>query len=265
MINFATIGNVTLHYADEGQTDRLALVFANSLGTDLRIWDKVIPHFTEKFRVVRYDKRGHGLSDCPPAPYTIHDHSHDLIGLLEHLSISEAILVGISVGGMIVMNTAIHQPERVKAMVLCDTAAKIGNDEMWNERINSLRAKGMAYLGDAILARWFVPSFQVDNPSAYSGYRNLLTRMPVEGYTGTCEALRDADLREQTAMLTMKTLALCGEQDASTPPDLVRGLADALPSARFEVIPDAGHLPCIEQADLMAKLMMEFFKENAYV
>lgn len=251
-MNFVTINNITLHYTLAGASDGFPLVFINSLGTDLRIWDKVGSRFASRYRVIRYDKRGHGLSDCPPAPYSIRDHATDLLGLLDHLAVIKAILVGISVGGMIALDFAATWPERVQSLVLSDTAVKIGTAELWNERITTLRQHGMAFLSETILSRWFAPSFAEHAPAAYRGYANMLTRMPVTGYTGTCEAIRDADLAEAAQTITVPTLVLCGTEDLATPPQLVQGLCRFIPQAMYKEIPNAAHLPCIEQPDVMS-------------
>ncbi len=257
-MKFITVDSITLHYSCAGAPEGTPLVFINSLGTDLRIWDGVAPHFYERYRVIRYDKRGHGLSDCPPAPYSIRDHATDLAGLLYRLEVKQAVLVGISVGGMIAQDFAAAWPERVQSLVLCDTAAKIGTGVLWNERIDHLLKHGMASLSEAILARWFTEAFAQEEPSAYRGYANMLTRMPVEGYTGTCAAIRDADLTETTQTITAPTLVLCGGEDVATPPDLVSSLCELLPQAQFRQISNAAHLPCIEQPDTMADYIAQF-------
>lgn len=263
-MDFVTVAGITLHYAREGVSDGIPLVFINSLGTDLRLWDGVVPYFTNRFTLIRYDKRGHGLSDCPPAPYSITDHAGDLAGLLDRLEVQKTILIGISVGGMIAQDFAATRPERVEALVLCDTRSKIGTAADWNERIDTLRQHGMDHLADAILARWFVPSFAEQSPEAYRGYYNMLTRTPVEGYTGTCEAIRDADLTEATGKIRVPSLVLCGSQDISTPPDLVRQLADQLVNGRFEIIEAAAHLSCVEQPAAFAGRIDRFLKDNSY-
>jgi 3-oxoadipate enol-lactonase len=257
-MNF-TIGNgLTTHYTLEGTGEGIPLVFINALGTDLRIWDGVRPHLTDRHPVLRFDKRGHGLSDCPPAPYSIHDFSADLLGLLDQLEISQAIIAGISVGGMIALDFAASWPERVYSMILCDTAPVIGTANLWNDRIDKLREQGMQSMAEAILARWFAPTYKENSPAAYQGYYNMLTRMPVEGYTGTCEAIRDADLTEAARKITANTLVLCGAEDISTPPDLVRGLVELMPNAEFREIPGAGHSTCIEQPDAVAEQIKRF-------
>ena len=234
------------------------MVCINALGTDLRIWDGVVPRFTDRHPVLRFDKRGHGLSDCPPTPYSIHDFSSDIFELLDFLDMPKVIFVGISVGGMIALDFAASWPERVHSMVLCDTAPIIGTADLWNDRIKKLRENGMHSMAEAILARWFAPKFKEKSPAAYQGYYNMLTRMPLEGYTGTCEALRDADLTEASRTIETHTLILCGAEDISTPPDLVRELAELMPDAEFHLIPGAGHSTCIEQPALVAEQIERF-------
>src|SRR5215212_4826391 len=140
---FARVNGAVLHHQVLGPSEGRVLVFINSLGSDLRIWQEVAPAFTERFRVVLYDKRGHGLSDAPPAPYTIDDHTEDLLSLLDHLGIEKASLVGLSVGGMIAQRTAVRSPGRVQSITLCCTAAKIGTPELWAERIGAVETRGI--------------------------------------------------------------------------------------------------------------------------
>lgn len=257
-MNFATISGVTIHYKEEGIPDSPPLVFINSLGTDLRIWDGVVSRLDGRFRIIRYDKRGHGLSDCPAAPYVIRDFSADLRGLLDHLDIEKAVVVGISVGGMVAIDFTAEWPDRVSSLVLCDTGAKIGSAELWQERADTLRRHGMAYLSDAILSRWFAPVYIEENPAVYRGYSNMLTRMPVEGYAGTCEALRDGNLISAAKTIAARTLVLCGAEDLATPPEFVRGLCDLIPQAKYREISGAAHLPCVEQPEKTAALIAEF-------
>jgi 3-oxoadipate enol-lactonase len=189
------------------------------------------------------------------------DHADDLAGLLEHLQVKEAVLIGISVGGQIALAYAARQPQRTRALVLSDTAGKIGTAEYWNERINQVQQNGLAHLADAILSRWFAPDFAVQRPADYRGYGNMLTRTPAAGYAATCAAIRDADLRPLAATISAKTLVLCGAEDLATPPDVVRGLAETLPGGRFALIEKAAHLPCVEQPEAMAAHIDQFLAE----
>ncbi len=257
-MKFATCNGVTLRYTSVGQ-GITPIVFLNSLGTNLHIWDAVAARFAHT-QTVQYDKRGHGLSDAPPAPYTIRDHSSDLRALLDYLQIDRAILVGVSVGGMIALDFAAQFTQRVDALVLCDTAGKIGDAAGWNTRIAALEADGLDGMGDAILERWLAP---VASEEMRKIGRNMLTRTPLQGYIGTCAAIRDADLRPALAQLTMPALVLCGSDDSATPPELVRTLADALPNAQFQLIDNAGHLPGWEQPDATAAAIKAFLTDRS--
>lgn len=264
-LRFISAGDIVLHYAVDGPADAPALVFANSLGTDLRIWNAVAARFSAKIRIIRYDKRGHGLSGTTPAPYRLDDHVDDLAALLDALGIGAAIVCGISVGGMIAQALAVRQPERVRGLVLCDTAAKIGMPDMWNARIEAIRRGGIEVLADPIMERWLSPAFRANYPEATAGWRNMLVRTPVEGYNGTCAAIRDADLTEGSRTIRVPTLAVCGSEDGATPPDLVRATAEFIPGARFELIDGAGHLPCIEDPARVAELIEGFLEEQDFV
>jgi 3-oxoadipate enol-lactonase len=230
-------------------------VFANSLGTDFRIWDDVVPALAREFRIVRYDKRGHGLSDTPPGPYRLDDLVGDLAGLTQQLGFARFALAGVSVGGLIAQGFALAHGERLTSLILCDTAARIGNHASWSERIDLVRANGLAAVGDRLLELWFAPDFRKLRPSDYAGWRNMLERTLLEGYAATCAALRDADLTEEVASITVRALLVCGAEDSSTPVDLMRDTAARIAGSHFEVIAGAGHLPSIEAPEALARLI----------
>jgi len=255
---------VNLNTAVSGSADAPALVFSNSLGTDFRTWDEVLPLLPAGLRTVRYDKRGHGLSDCPPGPWTIADHVSDLAGLLDSLGVKNAVICGLSVGGLIAQGLAASRPDLVKALILCDTGAKIGDDSTWNPRIDAVRSTGIASIADPILERWFSAEYRASSPEMPI-WRNMLVRTPAEGYALTCAAIRDADCRESTAALRLPCLAMAGDEDGATPPDLVRETAALIPGSRFELIDGAGHLPCIEKPAVVAGLINDFLKEIGHV
>ena len=262
---FATLGGTTLHYRLAGPPAGPALVLANSLGTDARIWDDVIAALSDTYRILSYDKRGHGLSDAPPGPYKIDDHIHDLLGLADHVGFGDFALCGVSIGGLIAQGVALRAPHRLSGLILCDTAPKVGTPEMWNTRIEAVANAGVASISEAILARWFAPSFMTTHSAQYAGWKNLLERTPAHGYAATCASLRDADLTAQIHAITLPTLVVVGEVDGSTPPDLVRAMADLLPDARFKVIPGAGHIPSIEAPDALIALMRSYLAEIGHV
>lgn len=261
---FVRVNDVVLHYEDGGVATGPALVFSNSLGTDFRIWDEVVAYLDGHYRIIRYDKRGHGLSEATLPPYKLADHVNDLSALLNHLGIQSAAVVGLSVGGMIAQALAALHPDLVRALVLCDTAHKIGTAEFWNGRIEAVKAKGIAAIADGVLERWFTPAYRRPENPDFTGYKAMLTRCNVDGYVGTCATVRDADLTESTRALKAPTLCLAGDQDGSTPPDLVRSMAELIEGAQFEVIKDAGHIPCVEQPETTARLIEEFLKDVKY-
>jgi 3-oxoadipate enol-lactonase len=262
---FKRVNGIVLHHEVLGPREAPVLVFANSLGSDLRIWDGVAPAFADRFRVVLYDKRGHGLSDAPSGPYTLDDHLRDLLGLLDHLSVADASVVGLSVGGMIAQRMAAQAPDRVRALVLCCTAARIGTPETWAERIASVERAGVESVVPGVLERWFTPAYRRDRSEACAGWANMLARTPVQGYAGTCAAIRDADLTGDARAIAAPTLCIAGDQDGSTPPDLVRGTAERIPGARFALIAGAGHIPCIEQPEALTGLIAHHLGEARIV
>ena len=245
---------VLTHVRDEGPRYAPALVFSNSLGTDLRVWDRLIPHLPRDLRLVRYDTRGHGLSGMPPAPWTIEDAADDLAALLDALGVTGAAICGLSVGGLIAQSLVARRPDLVSALVLMDTAAKIGSDDLWNSRIEAVQSNGIAAIADGILERWFSRGFRESDPSL-GLWRAMLERTPAEGYARLSAAIRDADLTAAAPGIRVPTLALAGEEDGATPPDLVRGTAELIPGARFEPIAGAGHLPSVERPEAVAPLI----------
>lgn len=251
---------VALNVLDEGPRDGRVLMFSNSLGTDMRVWDFLLPHLPEGLRIVRYDKRGHGLSDCPPAPYEMATLVSDAECVAEALGLSEVTFVGLSIGGLIGQGLAAKRPDLLKALVLMDTSAKIGTAEIWSERLAALDSVGLEGMADAIMERWFCAPFR--NSDAVHIWRNMVTRTPKDGYGGCSAAIMGADMRESTAKLTLPVLAVVGDQDNATPPETLKATA-ALCGAAFELIPDAGHLPCVEQPEATAALLNAFLERTA--
>ena len=260
-MGFVNANGIVLHHALDGDEAAPALVFSNSLGTDFRIWDRVAARLGDRVRLIRYDSRGHGLSQCPCGPYAIEDNVADLAALLDHLDVSGAVVVGLSVGGMIAQGLSAARPELVQGLVLCDTAHRIGPPQMWNERMAAIRQGGIEALAKPILERWFSQTFRRARPEELAGWRAMLTRTPLEGYLGTCAAIRDGDLSAAARAISVPCLCAVGSEDGATPPDLVRSLASLIPGARFELVQGVGHLPCIEAPDLLAHMIIDFMAE----
>ena len=264
-MDFATLNGVTLAYRLDGPETGTPLVLANSLGTDARIWDGVIARLAGRYRILSYDKRGHGLSDAPSGPYSLDDLVSDLGALTDHVGMPRFALCGVSVGGMIGQLFAARHGNRLDALVLCNTAAKIGDAVLWNTRIDTVGRVGMVAISEAILDRWFSPDFRSLHPSEYLGYRNMLERCSPAGYAATCAAIRDGGLRDRLGSIATPTLLIAGEHDGSTPPALVRDTAALIQNARFEVIERCGHIPSIEQPDRLAMLIDGHIEEARHV
>jgi len=261
-MQFASINGVTLHYqVVAAPEDKPTIVFSNSLGTDFRIWRDVIVRLIGDCSIVLYDKRGHGLSDLGEAPYSLDDHVSDLAGLLDHLGVSDAVICGLSVGGLIAQGLVHERPDLVKALILCDTAAKIGDDAMWSERISNITRDGLAPHVDDILKKWFSPTFHTERADDLEGYKNMLGRVPLDGYLGTCAALRDADLRSAALEIKVPSICIVGDQDGSTPPDLVMSTAKLIPECRYEVIKSCAHIPCVEQPEVLVEIIKAFLAD----
>lgn len=246
---FAKPDDVVLHYHWQTGDGTRPVVFLNSLGTDFRIWNGVVQALGP-VPMLMIDKRGHGLSDA--GPIDIETLADDAAALMDMLGLRGALVCGVSVGGMIAQSLASRRPDLVAGLLLSNTGARIGEGAFWNKRIADVRTKGLEAMSDSILERWFAPQFRHAHPQALSGYRNMLMRTPANGYAAVCAAIRNADLSDQTAQLRVPTLCVGGTDDQSTPPDLVRHLANLIPDAMCEILPGVGHLPCIEMPKQIA-------------
>lgn len=256
----------SIHIAEEGAPGGAALLFINSLGADFRIWSEVVARLPASVRAIRYDKRGHGLSDCPPrGSWGMGDHVADAAAVLEALGAGEALVVGLSIGGQIAQGLAAERPDLVRALALCGTGAKIGAPGMWDERIRAVEAQGIEPLADATMERWFTRRYRKEQAGELRLWRNMLTRTSLDGYLGSGAAIRDTDLYDSTARLRLPAIALCGDEDGSTPPDLVRETAALIPGSEFHMVRGAGHLLCIEQPEQVADLLTAFMRRIGHV
>lgn len=262
-MRIANLGDIRLHYRIDGNPNGRPVVFANSLGTDLRLWDQVLPLLPQNLKYIRYDKRGHGLSECPTGAYSMGTLVRDVERLMDHLEVKDAMFVGLSIGGMIAQGLAVKRLDLVRAMVLSNTGAKIGTPEMWDQRIAAVKEGGIEALADSIMLRWFSGPFR--ETEAFHAWRNMLVRQPKDGYTGCSAAISGTDFYSTTATLRLPTLGIAGTEDGSTPPDLVKETVDLVPGSQFHLIRKAGHLPCVEKPEEYAETLIKFFEETGHV
>ena len=259
-MSFVKSNGHIIHYNYlDSKRDRTFL-FINSLGTDFRIWDDVAAILRQHGNILLYDKRGHGLSDEVQNTSSLNEFADDAIALLDSLSVKKCIPVGVSVGGMIALLLADRIPERIVKLIFCDTRHKIGTTESWNDRIASVKEKGIAAISDSILQRWFSEKFKTEQAEKYEGYKNMLERSPVLGYIKACEAIRDADLTEIARKIRISSMCAVGSEDKSTPPGDVKDLADLIEGAGYKVIEGSGHIPCVDNPDVLSKMIIDFLK-----
>lgn len=259
----ARVNGVDLHYVNQGPQDGPALVFCNSLGTDLRVWEPLLPHLPAGLRILRYDKRGHGLSEMPPGSYSIEDLADDAAALIRDRGLSRVVFVGLSIGGLIGQSLAMRHRDLLAGLVISNSAAKIGEAQMWRDRIAAIRANGLSSIAAATMERWFSLAFR--NSGRVAPWQRMLERQPLEGYAACCEAIAAADLRTDAARLDLPVQLIAGTQDGATPPEVVQATADLIAGARFDLIEDAGHIPSVETPDRHAAIISRFLQEIGHV
>jgi 3-oxoadipate enol-lactonase len=236
------MSTVELGHTFDGPDEAPVLVLGSSLGTTGAMWDVTVPALAERFRVLRYDTRGHGGSPVPDGPYAMEELGTDVLALLDRLGLERVSFCGLSIGGMIGMWAASEAPERFERLVLCCTVPHFPPADLWNERADTVRAEGMSPMVEPALDRWLPRDVREARPDAEEHLRGLIASTPPEGYAGCCEAIRDMDLRERLSSIRAPTLVLAGSDDPSTPAEKVRPIADAVPDARYVELEGAAHI-----------------------
>ncbi|MCK8465369.1 3-oxoadipate enol-lactonase [Aliiroseovarius sp. S1339] len=247
-----------LHVVESGPPDGPAVVFAHALGSDLTMWDAIVPLLPSGLRLIRLDMRGHGQSPCPDGPYPMGDLVVDAARSLDRLDVCDCVFVGLSIGGIIAQGLAAERLDLVRGLVIANTAAKIGTPAIWADRIAAVRKDGIESVVEANMERWFSHATRRDHPEIVNAARARLLATPLAGYVGCMEAIADTDLYESTARLRLPTLAIAGSEDGSAPADLVRETAALIPGSRFHLIRGTGHMPPVEKPDEFARILTEF-------
>jgi 3-oxoadipate enol-lactonase len=255
------ISGARFRYQLDGAGGAPVVVFSNSLGTNLALWDAQASALTEKFRVLRYDSRGHGQSDVTPGPYTIAGLGRDVTGLLDALQIPAAHYCGLSVGGLIGQWLGVNAPKRFKSLTLCNTAARIGTTDAWNARMAAVREGGMTAIANGVISRWFTQDFVKQAPAQVEATRQMLLHTSPQGYVATCAAIRDEDLREAIAGIHTPTLVISGAHDATTTPADGRSVAEKIPGARYLEL-NAAHLSNMEAAAPFTAALLQFLEQQ---
>ena len=239
---------VELHAVVGGPPDAPVVLLAGSLGSTLEMWDPQVAALTSRFRVVRYDARGHGRSPVPDGPYEIDDLVDDAVALLDRLEVGRAHFVGLSLGAMTGLRLAAREPHRVDRLAVLCTSAKFPSPQAWAERAAAVRAGGTSAVADAVVERWFTDRLRVSEPALVQRHRDMIAGTPSEGYAGCCGAIERMDLRDDLPLIAAAALVVAGADDPATPPDHLATIADGIPGARLLVLPQAAHLANVEQA-----------------
>ena len=240
-----------------GPPDGPPVVLIHALGTTLHLWDEVAAALSTN-RVLRFDLRGHGKSDVPPAPYAMGALIRDTENLMGHFGMRDAVVIGVSLGGLIAQGLATKRLDLVRAMVLTNTAAKIGNPALWTARRAEVASQGLAAYVPGAMERILGRKWR-DHPQM-PRLREMLMATDPQGWTGCAAAIAGSDFYTTTAALTLPALVIAGANDGTTPPDLVRETADLMPGCRFELIRGAGHLPMVDQPAAFIAVVREFLR-----
>ena len=259
-MSIATRDGLRLHYELQGPAGAPALVMSNSLGTSLSMWDPQMPALLERFRVLRYDTRGHGASAVPDAPFGMAELGADVLAVMDHAGVERAHFCGLSMGGMTGIWLARHHPGRFGRFVLANTAALIGPASGWNTRIERVRAEGMAAIAEGVLARWFTPAALAGDPARMAPVLSMLASTDADGYVANCAAVRDADLRGLLPGIDARVLVIAGVQDAATTPEQGRELAEGIANADYLAL-NAAHLSNWESPAEFSDAVINFVSE----
>lgn len=245
----------------EGPPDAPVVTLTHPLGVTLALWDDHVAALTKRYRVLRYDVRGHGASEIPFGPYTLEQMAGDLVDLLDSLGIMETHFVGVSMGGLIGMTAAVTHPSRIESLVLCDTTACYGPGvrPMWEDRIRVAESEGMtAALVDRTMAIWFTEAFRASQPDAVGRIAAMLRKSDPRGYAAAIRAIGFVDLTERIGAIRCPTLVVVGEQDPGTPPAMARVIHGSIVGSELLVIPGAMHCAVVEDARRFLPALLEF-------
>jgi 3-oxoadipate enol-lactonase len=256
---FAKLPDAQIHYEWRGDEGLPVVLFCNSLGTNLRMWDAQVEAFSKNFRLLRYDSRGNGQSSITPGPYTIEQLSRDVIQLMDALKLDRVYFCGLSMGGSTGMFLGASMPERFHKMALCNTSPKFGTPQTWGTRIQAVQTGGMKAVAGGVIERWLTPRFRASHPDETQTVLAMLEMADPSGYIANCEAVRDADMRPILGNIRVPCLVVAGTNDQSATPADGRLLAETIPGAQYVELSSA-HLSNIEARDEFNRCILQFFR-----
>lgn len=258
----ASSNGIAINYVVEGQGPWV--VMSHSLACNVSMWDEQATLLAKKFRVLRFDTRGHGATDAPAGAYTLDQLAGDLLGLLDALEIREAHYVGLSMGGMIGMTFALRHPGRLASLVLCDTSSRVPPEAgpVWEGRIKAAREQGMEPLVEPTLQRWFTEPFYKSNKPLMQRVGAMIRATPVDGYIGCCHAIPKIDLTDKLGAIRVPVQVIVGDQDVGTPVAMSEAIRAAIPGSELVVIPSASHLSNLEQPQAFNRALSDFLAKR---
>jgi 3-oxoadipate enol-lactonase len=245
----------------EGKADAPSIMFSNSLGTNLHMWDAQAKALNGRYRVIRYDQRGHGKSDAPGGPYSIERLGRDVLAILDALEIPRVDFCGLSMGGMTGMWLARTAPDRFGKMIFANTAPKSQTPDAWNMRIASVKAKGMSAIADTVLAIWFTKEYREKEPDVVVRMREMIVANDPVGYVGCCAAVRDMDQRWAIASIKLPSLIIAGRGDNATPLKESEFMQSRISGSELVAL-DAGHISAVEQSAAFNAALEKFLAGN---
>ena len=259
------VNDIDVHYTLDGPTGAPVVTFSHSLATDLSMWDRQAAALAARYRVLRYDTRGHGGTDAPAGAYTLEQLAADARGLLKALGIARTHWVGLSMGGMIGQMLAVTTPELLQSLTLCDTSCRVPGEAkpLWDERITVAETKGMEPHVEPTASRWFTPKFIESRPDVVNPVRDMIRRTSPRGYVGCCHAIRALDLTDRLAAVRLPTLVIVGAQDVGTPLAASQTIHGQIKGSELVILDPASHLSNLEQPEAFTQALEAFLRRVA--
>jgi 3-oxoadipate enol-lactonase len=254
---FRTGDGCRIAYRFDGRADKPVLLLSNSLGTTMGMWDAQVAALSDHFRILRYDSRGHGMSDAPPGAYSMDRLGRDVIELMDALALSRIHFCGLSKGGMVGQWLGVYAPERIAQLILCNTSSYMGPPLSWDTRIETVRTEGMTAVAQAVVTRWFTAAFQAAVPTEVERIKAMLLQTNQQGYAGCCAAIRDMDMRKLAPLIALPVLIIAGDDDPATPLEHSKQLASAIAGAQLKIL-QAAHLSNVEQPEAFTQALLAF-------